>query len=104
MEMSILKENIDKKHETSDTFLLPHPVVESERGPEDGEGCKESSTLEGIPRMNESEKIELNTTYFTPKLRCRPRRLREKKRSNPTEWKAPLKPLARSSHSAATYL
>ena len=79
MEMSILKENIDKKHETSDTFLLPHPVVESERGPEDGEGCKESSTLEGIPRMNESVKSNFILPPLPLKLRYRPRRLREKR-------------------------
>src|SRR5436853_6604024 len=104
MEMSILKENMDKKHETSDTFLLPHPVVESERGLEDEEGCKESSTLEGIPRMTESEINELNTTYFTPKADVSSTASKRKKRSKTTEWKAPLKPLARSSHSAATYL
>jgi hypothetical protein len=75
MEMSIGKENMDKSVKTSDTFLLPRAVVESDHCLEDGvartfvdgEGFKESSILEGIPRMNESGKIELNTTYFTPK-------------------------------------
>jgi hypothetical protein len=42
--------------------------------------------LEGIPRMNESGKTELNTTYFTAK-----RRLREKKRPTTTEMKGSSK-------------
>jgi len=48
--------------------------------------------------MNESVKSNLILPTLPLKLRCRPRRLREKKRSKATEWKAPLKPLARSSH------
>src|SRR4051794_10371959 len=85
-----------KRMKTSDIFLLPHAVVESERGLEDGEGCKESSTLEGIPRMNESVKSNLILPTLPLKLRYRPRCLREKKRSKATEWKAPLKPLTRA--------
>ena len=83
---------------TSDTFLLPHAVVESERGLEDGEGCKESSTLEGIPRMNGSVKSNLILPTLPLKLRCRPRCLREKKRGELQSFPCELHPEQYEAH------